>query len=45
MKQKEYCKPETEVIIWAPENILCVSKVDGNENEAFGNGNFGEVDW
>lgn len=46
MKQKEYCRPEMTCLAVVPENILCVSKILGNENESFGtNGKLDEVDW
>ena len=46
MKQKNYCRPETEFLAVVPENILCVSKIEGNENEGFGtDGKLPEMDW
>ena len=46
MKQKDYCRPETEFLAVVSENILCVSKVEGNENEGFGtDGKLPEMDW
>ena len=44
MKQKEYCRPETEFLVVASENVLCIS---GSENESFGDneGKLPEMDW
>ena len=44
MKQKDYCRPETEFLVVASENVLCIS---GSENESFGDneGKLPEVDW
>ena len=46
MKQKDYCRPETEFLAVVPENVLCGSDIKGNTNEGFGtDGKFDEVDW
>ena len=46
MKQKNYYRPEAEILSLLPENILCASSVSGVENEGFGtNGKLDEVDW
>lgn len=44
MKQKDYCRPETEFLVVASENVLCIS---GSENESFGDneGKLPEMDW
>ena len=44
MKQKEYCRPETEFLVVASENVLCIS---GGNNESFGDneGKLPEMDW
>lgn len=44
MKQKDYCRPETEFLAVASENVLCIS---GSGNEGFGGdeGKLPEVDW
>ena len=47
MKQKEYCRPETEFLAVASENVLCTSDYKGSGNEGFGDneGKLPEVDW